>query len=193
MSDYSKYTDSQLIALLGIDGKEKDLAFREILERYGWRIFAYCRHKTDSRKDAKDLNQEIWLRFYFSVLKGKSDICLPQYLFGIGSKIAAEFQACNGKVIKVNEDVFDINSIIAPISLEDSIEKKDLINIIKLCADNLNEQHKETFILKWISGLTVSEISEITGETVECIKQRSHRSMDEILKLLKPIIEELKK
>lgn len=192
MTDYSKYNDGQLIFLLSLDDKEKDSAFREILKRYGWRVFAYCKQKTQTKDDAKDLNQEIWLAFYNAVKNNKIDIDLPQYLFGIGNKIFAE-KCSSNETIKLNEDQFDLNNIIDSSSLNEIIEKNDLINILKLSTNYLNEEQKETFILKYFSGLSIHEIAETTGETDDCIKQRSHRAMWKIINIIKPIIEEFKK
>lgn len=98
----------------------------------------------------------------------------------------------NNKLDRINEEYFNLDTVIsAYISLEASIEKKDLIQIIKLASNYLNESQKETFILKWFSGLSIVEIAEITRDTVNTIKHRSQRAMQKTLEILKPIIDEL--
>ena len=190
--DYSNYSDNQLIDLCGLEDKGKDLALREIIKRYGWRIFAYCRQKTESRDDAIELNQEIWVNFYESIKDKKINIKLPQYLFAIGNNIYADFYKTKLKTLRIDDVTFDLRYFFDPINLSDIIEKKDLIEIIKLATNNLSEVNKDTFILKWFSGLSISEIAETSGETIECIKQRCYRSMKELLLILKPIIDEVK-
>lgn len=59
MKDYEKYDDKQLIALININGNDKESAFKEIFNRYAKLLFIYCREKTEDLEAAKDLHQEI--------------------------------------------------------------------------------------------------------------------------------------
>jgi len=194
LKDYSKYDDKQLIGFISLEGKESEFAFKEIYFRYAKRIFSHCNLKCVNQDEAKDMNQEIWMIFFQTIKNGKTDIILPHYLYGIARNIYLQNCKKQNKQTTLNEDKFEIDSIVSPyISLEASIEEQDLIKIIKMASDYLNELLKETFHLKWFSGLTNKDISEITGESVENIKQRSHRSMAKILEILSPFIKDFQK
>lgn len=194
MKDYSKYDDKQLIGFISLEGNEKEFAFKEIYFRYAKRIYTHCKLKCTYEHEAKDMHQEIWLIFFKVIKDGKIDIKLPHYLYGIARNIYLQNIKKQNKKININEDKFEIDSIVSPhISLESSIEEQDLINIVKMASEFLNEQLKETFLLKWFSGLPNNEIAEITGESVDNIKQRSHRSMTKILKILSPFIKDFQK
>jgi RNA polymerase sigma-70 factor (ECF subfamily) len=192
--DYSKYDDKQLIGFISLEGNEKEFAFKEIYFRYAKRIYSHCKLKCTDEHEAKDMHQEIWMIFFQAIKDGKTDLKLPHYLYGIARNIYLQNCKKHNKQTIINEDKFEIDSIISPyISLEASIEEQDLIKIIKMASEYLNEPLKETFHLKWFSGLPNNEIAEITGESVDNIKQRSHRSMTKILKILSPFIKDFQK
>ncbi len=194
LKDFGKYDDKQLIALIHVGGNELEGAFKEVYNRYSKRMFSYCRMKCTIMPDAEDIFQDMWLIFCNTVKQGKVDIELPHYLFGIARNLILQK---GNKDKKFNSSIVenpDLDFIISPnISLEASLEKQDLIQIIKIASCYLNEKQKETFYLKWFIGLTSSEISQITGDSIDSIKQRSHRTMDKVLKILEPFIKDSKK
>lgn len=193
MTDYSKYDDEQLIGFIYDDGEEKECAFREIYNRYDKKMYSYCFFKTKNSDDAKDLFQEVWTSFYIAITERRFKIVLPNYLKGIARNIFHQNHKKYAKYKEVNEGRIDFNLVACnETKIEDSIEKEDLIRIISLSSNYLNEAQKETFALKWFSGLSIFEIATITGETTDNVKQRSHRSMQKILRMLAPVIAEVK-
>jgi RNA polymerase sigma-70 factor (ECF subfamily) len=192
LKDYSKYDDKQLIGFISLEGKEKEFAFKEIYFRYSKRLFIYCKLKCSDVNNAEDMLQEIWLIFYKAITGGKTEIELPHYLYGIARNLHLQNCRKQNNSYILHEDGLDLDSIISPyISLEASIEKKNLIEIVKLASNYLSDALKETFYLKWFSGLPNSEIANIFGESIDVIKQRNHRSMGKILKILSPIIKDI--
>jgi len=53
--------DSDIIRNISLGNKE---SFRELVSRYKDRIFLICLKFTDSKEDAEDLTQEIFIRIY---------------------------------------------------------------------------------------------------------------------------------
>ncbi len=194
MDEFSKYDDKQLIDFIHIGEKGSEDAFKEIYNRYSKRLFLYCRLKCEISPDAEDIHQEMWFSFYNTVRNGKVDIELPHYLYGIARNLVLQYRNKQNKHHTATIESRDLDAIVSPfIGLESSIEQKDLLQIINLASEYLSEKQKETFHLKWFLGLTSTEISNITGESIDCVKRRSHRAMDTILRLLEPFIKEIKK
>lgn len=192
MKDFSKYEDSQLVALIASDNSYANSAFNVLYFRYCDKLNSYCLFITDSREDAEDLHQETWLKFHKMALAGKNDVRLPIYLYTIARSLNIDKYRVKKNSFVAYSDIIDFNQIPDIFNLQYSIDNKDLMNLVAMALYNLKAIYRETFVLKWFSGLTNPEIAQITGETVDCIKQRSSRAMDEVLKILKPVINEVK-
>ncbi len=187
MSDFSKYNDEWLIAQICLGGDKRDSVFNEIYVRYSKRLYLYCRSKCEDMLDAEDIHQEIWKFFFEAVNQGKENIQLPHYLFGIARNLI--YQNSNKKR-KSNLSFVENKHLDMIISkhtnLESLIENNDLIQLVKKVSTCLSEKQKDTFYLKWFADLSNSEIAEITGDSIDAIKQRNYRSLIKILESLEP-------
>ena len=191
MIDYEQYNDAELIGFLKEKSKSTDKIFNVLYKRYSACLHTYCSIRCDNKDDALDLLQDIWINFLQSLTESNNQIHLPAYLFGIAqNRFGLKFRTKNSK-IQISNDKCDINEIISPFDMSVSLENKDLISLIRLATNNLSEKNKDVFVLKWFSGLKNREIADILDETLDNIKQRSSRSMKEVLKLLKPIMDEI--
>ena len=193
MNDYFKYDDKQLIALMCEKHPVCNEAFNVVYYRYSEQLKSYCLFRTDNQEDAKELNQETWLKFHLAVQSGKIGISLPTYLYTIAHSIIVDKFRVQINHIFYNDGSFDFAQFSDPFNLQTNVEERDLISIVSLALNQLPEIYRETFILKWFNGLNYNQIAEIVGESVDCIKKRSIRAFDEMLNILKPIISELKK
>jgi RNA polymerase sigma-70 factor, ECF subfamily len=193
MSDYFQYDDNQLIALMREKHPICNEAFNVVYYRYSERLKSYCHFKSDSKEDAAELFQETWLKFHGAVISGKNNILLPAYLYTIARNLSIDkFRLKKNHLIYYNEEL-DYGQFADSLNLQNNIENKELMSLITLALNQLGEIYKETFILKWFSGLSYPEISQILGETADCIKKRASRAFDELLKILKPVIAEINK
>ena len=191
MIDFDQYNDNELIDLLKEKSKSTDKAFGVLYKRYSQCLHTYCTIKCDNKDDAQDLLQDIWMNFLLAINECNNTIHLPAYLYGIAqNRYAMKFRTKNSK-IQISNDICDINDIISPFDMTASLENKDLVSLIKLASNNLSEKNKDIFVLKWFTGLTNREIADLLDESLDNIKQRSSRTMKEVMKILKPITNEI--
>lgn len=192
MKDYSKYDNNQLIALLREETSSAAEAFNVIYFRYCEGLNSYCLFITENRMEAEDLHQETWLKFHRIAKSGKRDIKLPGYLYTIARTVSIDmYRLKKNRPVQYSE-LFDIEDIPDFLNLQTDIINHDLINTIALAINQLSPNKREAFALKWFSGLNNQEIAQITGETQDCVKHRCARAMDEVLKILEPVIAEVK-
>lgn len=79
--DYSNNSDIELIRLIRDSKPVANNAFNIIYRKYSPQIYGYCLYKTNSKEEADELMQETWIKFFNSVLTGKStDNILPLLL-----------------------------------------------------------------------------------------------------------------
>lgn len=193
MKDYSKYDDDQLMALLREKHPICNEAFNVLYFRYAERLKSYCLFKSENAEDAKEIHQDTWLRFHKSVLSGKNNISLPAYLYIIARNLCIDKYRIQKNIEYKNFDVNEFEQFADPLNLQSNLEKKELLSLVSLALFQLSDIYRETFILKWFAGLTYPEIAQIIGESVDCVKKRSSRAMDEVLRILKPIAVEINK
>ena len=189
MYNFEQYEDLQLLALVREKGPTYNEAFNEIYRRYGKRLFSYCLFNTENSEDAKDLSQETWISFYKSIFNNVEIKYISSYLYGIASKKFCDWIKSKKSGIEIDDQEIDFSGIISPVDIQASLERQDFIALVKLTASNLSEKLREIFMMKWIVGLSNVEISEICGETVECVKKRSNRGYKEVITILQPIID----
>jgi RNA polymerase sigma factor (sigma-70 family) len=191
--DYNKYDDDKLIELLRTDINAHSNAFNVLYFRYSERLHSYCMFKSDNIDDAKELFQETWIKFYYSLNNSNKHIPLPAYIYVIARNLSInKYREKKRKNIN-NFEITDLENIAAPINVHASLEQKELLSIINIAVNSLGDLYKEIFILRWFSGLSYNEIAEIVNESSDCVRQRSSRAMEKVLKILKPIIIELDK
>jgi RNA polymerase sigma-70 factor (ECF subfamily) len=193
MNNLNQYEDHQLIVLLKKEKPFCEQAFNVLYSRYSVKLHSYCLFISENYKDSEEIFQDTWLKFYNSAKASKDIDSVTSYLYKIARNLSIDKYRSNNFKKSRNIENFDIEQIANPLNLQSKLENEELISIISLAINSLSEIHKETFLLVWFSGLKYSEVAEIVGETIDCVKKRSYRAMDEIQAILQPIINEISK
>ncbi len=192
MIDCSKYDDKDLILLIREQGELANEAFSALYYRYSDKLKSFCRFKSNNSEDANEIFQETWIKFHSIILKGEININLPSYIYTIAYNLSVDKYRKKKNNLIFYEDI-DFDEITDTLNLQKNIENNELLKMIEIAINQLNDIYSETFVLKWFVGLTYPQIAHILDESIDCIKQRSCRAMDEVLKILKPIISEINK
>lgn len=193
MNDYFKYDDAQLVALIKEGSTVSNEAFNVLYYRYSERIKSYCIFRTCSKEDAEEIFQETWIKFLDIIKKGKIEMSLPAYLYSIAHNLCINLYISNKmQVVKFPENL-DFDFISDQFSLQVSIENRELLVHISLAIQELDLIYREPFILKWFAGLTQQAIADLIGETVDCVKKRNTRALEEIKKNLQLVIKDVNK
>ena len=191
MNNYNQFEDCQLIDLLKRDKPYSEQAFNVLYSRYSVKLHSYCLFISENNRDAEEIFQDTWLKFYNSSKTCKNIDSIASFLYKIARNLSIDKYRVN-KFQKIHKiENFDIEQIANPLNLQSKLEKEELISLISIAINSLSDIYKETFLLVWFSGLKYSEVAEIVGESVECVKKRSYRAMDEIQTILQPIINEI--
>ena len=191
MINYSKYNDDDLLMLLGEKSPVCDQSFYALYHRYSEQLNVYCLFKAANESDAEEIFQDTWMKFYNSVRAGTKPDIVMALLYKIARNLSIDKYRSNKSSQYLSLDSIDIERIAAPFSLNTQIERNDLLEVIGLAVNNLDDIYKETFVLQWFGGLSLTEIADVLGETIGCIKMRSHRAMSDLIKSLKPYIKEI--
>ena len=137
---------------------------------------------TGSREDAEDIAQEAFIRVYRSLGSFKGDSRFSTWLYRIVSNLCADFGRRTKRMNEIlinsigddDERTFEIpDSRFGP---ESELENDELRRELNEAIESLGEAHREIFLLREISGLSYTDISEATGLEEGTVKSRLFRA-----------------
>lgn len=189
MKDFRKYSDNELMDIIGSERADANIAFDAIYERYSCKLNAFCTFKTNSKHDAEELFEETWLKFIDYVRAGRKVLNVLSFLYKTAKNLAIDnFRKVNAvRQVKIEyTDDLEIFTNEIEHQLINDIENKEMISIIKSLIDNLKETYKTAFLMQWFGEMSYKEIADELGISPENAKMRCHRAMQELIKVLKP-------
>lgn len=179
-------TDEELYDKLSEGKTVAREAFELLYSRYANRIYTYCRKIMGDERQAEDLFQETFARFYEASTKEKKMTHVAGYLIRIARNLCL-----NEKQKKVNQGVpleeFRL------IYNDQTINKMEMGEILNMGLDALPENYKEVIVLKEVMGFSYQEIADTLGVSLPLIRIRIHRAKARLREILQPYFEEYEK
>ena len=161
-----------------------DTAFRELIERYGPRIYRVAYGLLRNRDDADDIAQEVFAKVYFSIKRFEGRSSLSTWI----SRIA--INECYSYLRK-KQPIYESNSPDGSLSMHmqnvaDPQPKADLgvmqRDFINKLLTQISEEERLLIIWKEVDGLSLAELSETTGQCENTIKVKLFRARQKLLK-----------
>ena len=144
-------------------------AFDDFVSKYYTAVLRYCRYHSADAKEAEDITQEVFLRF-FKTLSGRG--CMEatvNYLYAIARNLCIDFskqrRAEKLSTAEISETGFTNDS--------DRLETK--LDVRK-ALEKLDEELYETVILYYFQELKVREIARLMNISVPLVKYRLRRA-----------------
>lgn len=182
----SKYTDLELTRMLSGNKRESESAFTEIYSRYSQKVYAYCLRVLGNAEDAKDVFQDVFLKF-FSSAKAKGEISQIMYfIITIARNLCLNYR-------RDAKDIYHIEDYNIFSSQESTYEQKELMELVASSLNVLDITSREEFVLRIYHGYSYKEIAKITGNNEESIKTRVWRAKEKIKSILSPYLEDMSK
>jgi len=176
MIDYSGFSDQELTALL----KERDqLAFTEIYRRYWHLLYLHAFKMLNDEDQAKDVTQELFIRFWSKAADMHIKISLKSYLYIMARNSVINYIRKN----KINDDFMHMLVASMPESDErliKQIDDRDLISLIDQEINQLPPRMKQVFEMSRKDFLSNKEIAVILGTTEETVKKQIANSLKTI-------------
>lgn len=168
-------------------GGDKD-AFAELVQRYYKNIYNLAYRMTGNREDSMDVTQEVLLRVYRAIRSFDPEKPFLPWVYRITWNICADRGRKIGRTPR--EDSIDDNEM-ESIKLRSqepgpdrSYEKKELKEVLDSAIARLPEGYRELVVMFHVDGLSIKEISDITGMKDTVIKNRLYRGRQMMRKML---------
>jgi RNA polymerase sigma-70 factor (ECF subfamily) len=178
-------SDAELFAKLRGDKKTAELAFAELYKRHSARIYAYCRRFLGNQEDARDVFQDTFYRFFQAADHERIMTNVPAFLLKIARNLCVNFKRAERKTTTLED--FNLPRI------ENTLDKEELLELIKSTLEVLNPEYREVFILREYDGLSYEEIAQVTNLTLGTVKIRIYRAKQKIRQILQPYLNDLSK
>lgn len=184
MNDYSKYNDTQLADLILSDSKKiKEEVFLEIYNRYNRAIYSYIAKLLGNQNDTYDIFQDVFCKFIETTNKKIKIDNIRSFLLTIARNSCFNF-------LKKHREIY-IEDLAEIIYEDKKYENNELLQILRKAIDTLDAPSRDICILRYYEDLSYQEISEITGESINNIKNKIWRSKENLKNILKPYLKEL--
>ncbi len=179
--------DYELIQIVRDKTKDSTLAFEEIYNRYSKRIYTYClRYLSNNKELANDIFQDVFERFYETIIKNKINIDnISAFLLRIAKNLSI-----NEKNKRSYKNI-SIEGMDFPYKEENSIENNEINQLLKLAIDSLPKDYKESIVMKEFMDMSYNEIAEALEIDISIVRIRIYRAKQKIKELLKPYLNEL--
>jgi RNA polymerase sigma-70 factor (ECF subfamily) len=168
-------TEAELVRLLQAGD---ETAFRELIDRYGSKIYRTACRILRNRDEAEDVSQEVFAKVYFSI----NSFQLRSSLYSWISRIV--INECYGYLRKkrpIYESDFEDGKLSAIMQntadqqpgADLAVIQRDFLNKLLL---QVSEEERVLLVWKEVEGLSIEEISKMTGLVGNTIKVKLFRA-----------------
>lgn len=173
-----KEPDSILIRRIKSDDHE---AFREIYDRYKYRVFSFAGRYLNDKSDIEEIIQEIFVKLWKTRSRIKEDLPLYNYLFTITRNTIL-----HKKQKQINEkkylEYLKIYYSITTLSTQNEVQFKEAREKVDMAIRNLPPKRREIFLLNRNEGLTYREIAEKLNLSIKTVEAHIRLALQDLRK-----------
>lgn len=165
---------------MSIDKVEKE--FLKAYELNSDALYRQCFFKVHDSELARDIVQETFTRVWDYLAKGKEVLNMKAFLYKtLNNLIIDEYRKKKATSLDLmSEDGFDPEAPEGS-SAHERFEGQKALEFI----DKLPEPYKEAVFLRYVNGLELKEISEVTGEAENTVSVHVHRGLNKLREMFK--------
>jgi len=167
--------DNDLIKSV-LQGNQRDYA--ELVKRYQNFVFTIVLRYTDSREDAEEISQDVFVKAYRSLADFRGDSKFSTWLYTIVTTTCITF--LRKKKLDVqsldNEKVFAVADNIDSGMRANQVEQKSKVNMVNKAIGLLSPDDAQIITLFYKAEQSLDEIATIMGMETNAIKVRLHRA-----------------
>jgi RNA polymerase sigma-70 factor (ECF subfamily) len=184
--------DAVLVARLRADD---ELAYDEMVHRFGPRMLSVARRLLNNEQDAQDAVQDAFLSAFRSINSFQGDAKLATWLHRIvvnaalmklRSKRRKPESAIDDLMPKYNEDGHRQTSGDWRVTHDTAVQTGEIREQVLHAIDQLPELYREILLLRDIEELSTEESAQQLGITEGAVKTRLHRARLALRELLDP-------
>lgn len=170
-------SDEELVAKCQQELPHDLTHYREILRRYEGLVFNTCQRMLGTREDAQEVSQDALIQVFHKIKQFEGRAQFKTWLY----KIVQNY--CRNRIAKLarrreGRNAYEEHSDILIADSDESAKKEELSEHVQAALDKLKESDREIVVLKFMSGLTLQEIAEVTELGLSATKMRLYRALE---------------
>jgi RNA polymerase sigma-70 factor (ECF subfamily) len=175
-------------------------AFEELMLRYQSRLVTVLEHLVNSRDQAEDLAQEVFLRVYRARRRYTPGAKFSTWLFTIANNVASNALRSRSRRREVNL----VGRASGPMGADPlaqmleaasgqmptrQLDKAEMREIVRIALETLNERQRMAVLLNKFEGLGYADIAVAMNLSPKAIKSLLSRARMSLREVLEPYIE----
>jgi RNA polymerase sigma-70 factor (ECF subfamily) len=161
-----------------------ETAFRELIDRYGHKIYRTVCRILRNRDEAEDVSQEVFTKVFFSIKSFQLRSSLYSWISRIAinesygylrkTRPVYESDVEDGKLSAIMQNTADRQP-----RADLAVMQKDFLNKLLM---QVSEEERVLLVWKEVEGLSIEELSEMTGLVGSTIKVKFFRSRQRLVR-----------
>jgi len=171
-------TDAELLQRFQ-QPRTREVAFREIMQRYQERVYWLIRRIVISHSDTDDLVQETFVKVWHKLPEFRGDSTLFTWLYRVATNEALGF--LRKKKRRFFVPIHDVNTELKETLRAEASPDGDEVSFkLQEALLDLPEKQRLVFTMKYFEGMEYREISEVLGTSVGGLKASYHHAVKKI-------------
>lgn len=172
-------TDEELVCL-SLRNQEY---FLNLMKRYEDKLTRYIRRISNATKeDAEDILQEVFIKVYQNLNDFDLSLKFSSWIYRIcHNQVISSYRKIKNKLTVLDDDGF-LNNIASGLDLIQEINRRDAKRDIHRVLAELEIQHREVLILRFLEGRSYQEISDILRKPMGTVATLISRAKEEFKK-----------
>lgn len=163
---------------------EEDLKqlFIKAYDEHSDALFRHCLFRLSDREKSIDIVQDTFTKTWVYISLGKKVGNMRAFLYKtLNNLIIDEYRRKKHISLDfLNDDGFDPH-FEETTTIEEKLDGSIALSLLR----QLPDQYKDILFMKYVNGLDIAEIAEITGESSNTIAVRIHRGINKLRELFK--------
>lgn len=180
MTDLSTYQDRELMAHVARGSAEAEPAFAEIYRRYARRLYLYSYKVMGTQATARDVVQDVFLKFLLKVREGLIVDSVPAFLLTMARNLCLNHKR-DARVEYMEPDLLPVGV------MEHDHDRDELLAHVSAAMQTLPPQYREALMMQVYGGLSYAEICEALNETLPVVRHRISRAKQRLRAALLPL------
>lgn len=160
-----------------MDQHETKEYFLSTYDAYADAILRFCIMKVSDREIAEDLTQEVFTRFWQTLRDGQEMRNGRAFLYTIARNLVIDWYRRKKELSldSLQEQGTDFaNNDLKQIT--NNAEAREVLEVI----EDLDDPSREALLMRYVEGLSPSDIADITGESPNVISVRINRAIKKV-------------
>lgn len=175
--DLTELSDEELVEICNLELPETTRAYKVLIRRYEGLIFNTCLKLLGNQQDAEEVAQDTLIQLFHKLHQFQGRSTFKTWLYRIVHNYCKNRISKQIRQRKGQEAIEEHSTHFKP-DIFDNSEKNERAELVNNTLNSLKPRDKEIIVLKFMSGLTIEEISEVLDLGLSATKMRLYRALD---------------